>query len=262
MGRPRPLSGDFPRIGIGITMWAMTLLFENLWDQYMAWSVLVSVIAFGWLYHHSFWFVSDEKEDLPNVDGLKLGEFPLHNDDMRLEIAWTMLPFVLIIWLTYISWGPIDNMWAPLDDDDYHGSECDYDSADYVGSKNSEDSLGLVTSECYHVIEITGQQWFWSFDCLDLTEDLCYTGTDTLEVYGSVPVLGLKKGETYLAIMESEDVTHAPWFLELSTKEDVLSGQQTYLWLPIVESGDSAVLWAEYCGDAHSAMSAILSVHG
>ena len=60
MGRPRPLSGDFPRIGIGITMWAMTLLFENLWDQYMAWSVLVSVIAFGWLYHHSFWFVSDE----------------------------------------------------------------------------------------------------------------------------------------------------------------------------------------------------------
>jgi|TARA_B100000959_G_scaffold201426_2_gene210825 heme/copper-type cytochrome/quinol oxidase subunit 2 len=238
-----------------------SVLFADLWEHYMLWSIVVSVIAFGWLFHHSFWFRSEDGKELSNVDGLAIGVFPLHNDDMRLEVTWTILPFILIIWLTYVSWAPIDNMWAPLDDDEYHGSECDYASAAYTGSNNVMDSKGMVTSDCYHLIEITGQQWFWSFDCLELDESLCYTATDTLEVYGSVPVLGLKKGETYLALMESEDVTHAPWFLDLFTKEDVLQGQQTLLWLPITDSGDSMILCAEYCGDAHSVMSGVLAVH-
>ncbi|MDP7002303.1 MAG: hypothetical protein QF911_01845 [Candidatus Thalassarchaeaceae archaeon] len=242
-------------------MFLVTELFDNLWDHYILWSILVGAIAFGWLYHHSFWFISNDSEVPPNVDGLEIGVFPIHNDDMRLEVTWTVLPFILIIWLTYVSWAPMDNMWAPLDDDAFHGWECDYDSPAYSGSNNVEDSLGLVTSDCYHVIEITGQQWFWSFDCLELDEYLCDTGTQTVEVYGSVPVLSLKEGETYLAVMESEDVTHAPWFLGLATKEDVLQGQQTFLWLPVIESGESMMLCAEYCGDAHSVMSAVLSVH-
>ena len=121
-------------------------------------------------------------------------------------------------------------------------------------------SLGIIKSECYHVIEITGQQWFWTFDCKDLSTDLCDTDMETMEVYGSVPVLKLKRGETYLAVMESQDVTHAPWFQHLGTKEDVLPGQETYLWLPIFDdlTTDSMMLCAEYCGDAHSIMAAKL----
>ena len=41
-------------------MTVMTVIFENLWDHYILWSVIVSIIAFGWLFHHSFWFVSEE----------------------------------------------------------------------------------------------------------------------------------------------------------------------------------------------------------
>ena len=44
-------------------------------------------------------------------------------------------------------------------------------------------------------------------------------------------------------------------------KEDVLQGQVTDLWLPVTESGDSMILCAEYCGDAHSVMAAVLSIH-
>jgi cytochrome c oxidase subunit 2 len=94
-----------------------------------------------------------------------------------------------------------------------------------------------------------------------LEDDLCDTDTDSVEVYGSVPILKLKEGETYFVVMESEDVTHAPWFLNLGTKEDVLQGQQGTLWLPVTESGDSMILCAEYCGDAHSVMAAVLSIH-
>ena len=77
------------------------------------------------------------------------------------------------------------------------------------------------------------------------------------------PIKKCEKGETYLAVMESVDVTHSPWFQHLGTKEDVLPGQQTTLWLPIFDSmaAESMVMCAEYCGDAHSVMAAKLVVH-
>jgi len=241
-----------------------TVLFDVLWDEYILWSILVGAIAFGWLYHHTFWFRSYDGENPPNVDLLEVGVFPKHNDDMRLEVTWTILPFVLIVYLTYISWAPLDAVWTSTEGG-VHGYECGevnpQDGTIYDFSDNVMDSGGIISSDCYHVIEISAQQWFWSFDCLELESDLCDTGTDSVEVYGSVPILKLKEGETYLAVMESEDVTHAPWFLNLGTKEDVLRGQQTSLWLPVTDTGDSMILCAEYCGDAHSVMAAILSVH-
>ena len=240
------------------TMSVMTPIFAGLWEHYIFWSLVVGGFAFGWLYHHSFWFTSKDGEKLPNVDEIKIGVFPKHNDDMRLEVAWTVLPFLLIVWLTYYSWGPLDAMWTSADGG-IHGYECEEGQS----SNNSIDSSGIISSDCYHVIEITGQQWFWSFDCLELGTSICDTGTETMEVYGSVPVLSLKKGETYLATMTSIDVTHAPWFQHLGTKEDTLPGQQTTLWLPISETmtEESMVLCAEYCGDAHSVMAAKLIAH-
>ncbi|MEE2650239.1 MAG: hypothetical protein VX571_01860 [Candidatus Thermoplasmatota archaeon] len=234
-----------------------TVLYDRLWDEYILWSLLVGAIAFGWLYHHSFWFRSYDGVKPPNVDQLEVGVFPKHNDDLRLEVTWTVLPFILIVYLTYISWAPLDAVWTSPDGG-IHGNECP--EGQYSDNHLDMDS-GIVTSDCYHIFEITAQQWFWSFDCLELEDDLCDTGTDSVEVYGSVPILKLKEGETYLAVMESEDVTHAPWFLNIGMKEDVLRGQVTNLWLPITDSGDSMILCAEYCGDAHSVMAAVLSIH-
>jgi len=249
----------------------MTAIFEGLWDHYILWSGIVAVIAFGWLYHHSFWFISEDGKEVPNVDEIAIGVFPKHNDDMRLEVAWTVLPFLLIIWLTYVSWAPLDAMWTSPEGGN-HGFACDDGSInhDYTvnqngfeSSNNSMDSTGMITSDCYHVIKITGQQWFWNFDCLELAADLCDTSTESMEVYGTVPVLKLKRGETYLAVMESQDVTHAPWFQHLGTKEDTLPGMETTLWLPINDdlTRESMILCAEYCGDAHSIMAAKLEVH-
>jgi heme/copper-type cytochrome/quinol oxidase subunit 2 len=246
----------------------MTAIFEILWDHYIFWSVVVSVISFGWLFHHSFWFRSEDGKEVPNVDNLTVGVFPVHNDDMRLEVTWTILPFILIIWLTYVSWQPLDAMWTSSDgglhgyacEDGSYNHEFTVNDAGHSMSENQMDDIGIITSDCYHVIGITGQQWFWTFDCMELGSELCDTGMETMEVYGNVPVLHLKKGETYLAVMESQDVTHAPWFQHLGTKEDVLPGQETHLWLPIVDSmtSESMMLCAEYCGDAHSIMAAKL----
>ena len=44
-------------------------------------------------------------------------------------------------------------------------------------------------------------------------------------------LLNLKQGEVYLAEMTSEDVTHAPWFVSMGIKEDIMPSQVTKQWL-------------------------------
>ena len=237
-------------------MAGVTPLYDAIWEDYIIWSLFVAAIAFGWLYHHSFFYRSNDGES-PNVDNLEVGVFPIDYDNLRLEVAWVILPSLLIVWLTYISWAPLDAVWSQTGPDGYHGSEC----SEGESSDNYVDDDGYVYSACYHEISIIGQQWFWNIDCEDLSEDLC--STDFATSGGETrPLLNLKVGETYLASLTSTDVTHAPKFNGFGMMEDVVPGQVTYLWLPAIEEGDSLMLCAEYCGDNHAYMTAQINVSG
>jgi len=237
-------------------MAGVTPLYDSIWEDYIIWSLFVAAIAFGWLYHHSFFYRSNDGES-PNVDNLEVGVFPIDYDNLRLEVAWVILPSILIVWLTYISWAPLDAVWSQTGPDGYHGSEC----AEGESSDNYVDDDGYVYSACYHEISIVGQQWFWNIDCEDLSEDIC--STDFATSGGETrPLLNLKVGETYLASLTSTDVTHAPKFNGFGMMEDVVPGQVTYLWLPAIEEGDSLMLCAEYCGDNHAYMTAQINVSG
>ena len=237
-------------------MAGVTPLYDAIWEDYIIWSLFVGAIAFGWLYHHSFFYRSNDGES-PNIDNLEVGVFPIDYDNLRLEVAWVILPSLLIVWLTYISWAPLDAVWSQTGPDGYHGSEC----AEGESSNNYVDDAGYVYSTCYHEISIVGQQWFWNIDCEDLSEDLC--STDFATSGGETrPLLNLKVGETYLASLTSTDVTHAPKFNGFGMMEDVVPGQVTYLWLPAIEEGDSLMLCAEYCGDNHAYMTAQVNVSG
>jgi len=237
-------------------MAGVTPLFDAIWEDYIIWSLFVGAIAFGWLYHHSFFYRSNDGES-PNIDNLEVGVFPIDYDNLRLEVAWVILPSLLIVWLTYISWAPLDAVWSQTGPDGYHGSEC----AEGESSDNYVDDDGYVYSACYHEISIIGQQWFWNIDCEDLSEDLC--STDFATSGGETrPLLNLKVGETYFASLTSTDVTHAPKFNGFGMMEDVVPGQVTYLWLPAIEEGDSLMLCAEFCGDNHAYMTAQVNVSG
>jgi len=237
-------------------MAGVTPLYDAIWEDYIIWSLFVGAIAFGWLYHHSFFYRSNDGES-PNIDNLEVGVFPIDYDNLRLEVAWVILPSLLIVWLTYISWAPLDAVWSQTGPDGYHGSEC----SEGESSDNYVDDDGYVYSACYHEISIVGQQWFWNMDCGDLSEDIC--STDFATSGGETrPLLNLKVGETYLARLTSTDVTHAPKFNGFGMMEDVVPGQVTYLWLPAIEEGDSLMLCAEYCGDNHAYMTAQINVSG
>jgi len=237
-------------------MAGVTPLYDAIWEDYIIWSLFVGAIAFGWLYHHSFFYRSNDGES-PNVDNLEVGVFPIDYDNLRLEVAWVILPSLLIVWLTYISWAPLDAVWSQTGPDGYHGSEC----SEGESSNNYVDDDGYVYSACYHEISIVGQQWFWNMDCGDLSEDLC--STDFATSGGETrPLLNLKVGETYLARLTSTDVTHAPKFNGFGMMEDIVPGQVTFLWLPAIEEGDSLMLCAEFCGDNHAYMTAQVNVSG
>ena len=237
-------------------MAGVTPLYDAIWEDYIIWSLFVGAIAFGWLYHHSFFYRSNDGES-PNIDNLEVGVFPIDYDNLRLEVAWVILPSLLIVWLTYISWAPLDAVWSQTGPDGYHGSEC----SEGESSNNYVDDDGYVYSACYHEISIVGQQWFWNMDCEDLSEDLCSTDFST-SGGETRPLLNLKVGETYLARLTSTDVTHAPKFNGFGMMEDIVPGQVTFLWLPAIEEGDSLMLCAEFCGDNHAYMTAQVNVSG
>ena len=69
----------------------ITPLYDSLWNEYLVWSLLVALFTFGWLYHHSFFYRSEDGEN-PNIDNLEVGVFPVENDDLKLELAWTIVP--------------------------------------------------------------------------------------------------------------------------------------------------------------------------
>jgi len=270
-------------------MAGITPLFDNLWNEYILWSFLVGGFTFIWLYHHSLWYRSDEDEEWDNKDAIEVGVFPKEYDNFKLEVTWTVIPFLLIVYLALISWGPLDAVWDSTEAGGY-GDECaDGEYSNLTWSQND----GRYIAECYHVIYIEAYQWGWNFDCLTLSvPDLCEVGTAIVDGTPAAS-LSLKQGEVYLAVMGSADVTHAPWFVSWGVKEDVLYSQGavdhngdglsdnlmltengeydlsaplgelglTSVWLPADNVEDFLLLCTEYCGDNHAYMVALINVH-
>jgi cytochrome c oxidase subunit 2 len=204
-------------------------IFHELFDEFMLWSVIVGVITFAWLFHHSLRYRSKDGSN-NNVDDFTPGVFPKENGSLTMELTWTFVPFVIIVYLAFISWAPLDEMWT-LDED-------------------------------AHDVGVTGYQWFWEFDCGDLDQDVCSTGYADVEGKTN-PVLSLKAGESYTFIINSDDVTHAPFFNDWGLKEDAQPGLETRMsYTPSEdEIGRQLMMCTEYCGDNHGYMTAIIEVH-
>ncbi|MDP6906746.1 MAG: cytochrome c oxidase subunit II [Candidatus Thalassarchaeaceae archaeon] len=206
-------------------------IFNDLFDEFTLWAILVGIFTFSWLFHHSLKYRSKDGSD-NNIDNLTPGVFPVENDDLKLEVTWTVVPFILIVYLTFISWGPLDEIWT-----------------------EDEDA---------HIVTITASQWSWSFDCSEVNNtDIC-DSSQTMDVEGrSNVILSLKAGESYTFILYSEDVTHSPFFVDWGIKEDALPGQETRMYYTpsTDEIGTNLLYCAEYCGDDHGYMTAIIEVH-
>ncbi|MDE0708678.1 MAG: hypothetical protein OSB33_06990, partial [Candidatus Poseidoniales archaeon] len=215
-------------------------IFWALFNEFNFWAAITFVIVMVWMFHHSLRYRSKDGSN-NNIDNFIPGVFPKENDDMRMELTWTIVPFILIIYLTYIAWGPIDEMW-----------------------KSDPDA---------HQINLTGNQWYWDIDCdplrgtedapesflsMENRSDMMFYDADgvliceltTIEVEGQIkPLLRVKAEESYNFRLTSNDVTHAPFFLDWGIKEDTQPGMETRLYhTPSMdEIGSSLLMCTEYC---------------
>ena len=140
---------------------------------------------------------------------------PHIHSNTALEIAWTILPTFVVI--GFGIWGTVT-------------------LNDLVSAKENE-----------MTIEVTGQQWAWSFAYPE-QEDI------------SSPTLVLPVDRPIVLQMESEDVLHSFWVPEFRVKQDLVPGQTTTLRITPTELGDYKVRCAEICGTSHSTMLADVQV--
>ena len=145
-------------------------------------------------------------------------EMPVQvHGNMRLEIAWTIAPLIL---LAVIAVPTIDGIFD-------------------LGRDARDDAL--------HV-RVVAFQWDWSFEYLDPE----YAGADgnpmtAKELY--IPV-----GREVGFELRSLDVIHSFWVPKLAGKLDVMPGRTNRMWFNATEAGVYPGQCAEFCGIDHAAM--------
>lgn len=104
----------------------------------------------------------------------------------------------------------------------------------------------VIPDDAYEV-NVTAQKWLWQFSY----ENGART-TGELHVPAGRPIK---------LVMSSNDVIHSFFVPDYRIKQDVVPGQYTEVWFNAPEPGESIVFCTEYCGTAHSDMTAQVIVH-
>jgi cytochrome c oxidase subunit 2 len=134
----------------------------------------------------------------------------------QVEIAWTVLPILIVFVLTMAT--------------------ARVTSA--VQDRQPTASSLKVTA--------TGHQWWWEFRY----PDLHVTTANELHV----PVSTLGHSRTTFLTLESTDVVHSFWVPQIAGKTDVIPNRHNRMWIDPQEVGTYFGNCAEYCGAQHAHM--------
>lgn len=104
----------------------------------------------------------------------------------------------------------------------------------------------VIPDDAYEV-NVTAQKWIWQF-----TYENGARSNGELHVPAGRPIK---------LVMSSNDVIHSFFVPDYRIKQDVVPGQYTEVWFNATEPGESIVFCTEYCGTAHSDMTAQVIVH-
>ena len=156
------------------------------------------------------------------------------HESMSAEIAWTVVPFIILITLAVPAAHVMINM---------------------------EDDSGADMT-----IKVTGYQWLWHYEYIDEEVDF-YSRLDTSRqaILGEIP-----KPDDYLVGVDnpvviptdrkvrfhhtSGDVIHAWWVPEFAMKKDAIPGFINTNWAEVQEVGIYYGRCAELCGRGHAFM--------
>lgn len=163
--------------------------------------------------------------------GVKPAKF---HDNVKVEIAWTVIPFLILIGMAV----PATITLIKMDD-------------------TSESDLSVL---------ITGSQWRWHYSYLDYdVEYLSNMATPREQIYGRLPKtenyllevdrpLVIPTGKKVRFLITSDDVIHSWWVPEFAVKKDANPGYINEAWTRVDEPGIFRGQCAELCGRDHAFM--------
>ena len=168
--------------------------------------------------------------------------------NLSLEVFWTAIPAVVILFIGIYSYDIYDRMGGmqPLQHHNHNETGVINNSRIWGGIGS-----GTVTSTSKNPIsalpiELTAQQFAFLFH---------YPKGDILSGELHVPL-----GKPVTMRMESKDVIHAFWVPEFRLKQDIIPGQPTILNFTATKTGTYPVICAELCGPYHGGMRAAVVV--
>ncbi len=143
----------------------------------------------------------------------------------KMEIAWTMVPLVIVLWIGAVSKGVWDTI------------------------KVDVPAAGLE-------VIVTGKQFEWT---------VTYPGPDgalgTSDDFETLNELHAPEDEAVGITLRSEDVLHSFFLPEMRIKQDAVPGQDVTVWFEAIQPGDYTIGCAELCGIGHTTMGGTLTVY-
>jgi cytochrome c oxidase subunit 2 len=144
------------------------------------------------------------------------GEPPQVYGSDRLEIAWTVLPVLVVVVLSLVS------------------------------ARTIYDVQGAVKPPGAVDVRLIGHQWWWEVQYPALGV------TTANEIH--VPLAAGRGGVPTFLTLESADVVHSFWVPRLTGKTDLIPNRVNHTWIAPQEAGLYLGQCAEFCGTQHAHM--------
>ena len=176
-----------------------------------------------------------DQQDGPPVEG-----------NLSLELFWTAIPAVVVLFLGIYSYDIYDRM-GGMTDLNAHGM--DHHVAELASVRQSQPGdderiWGRIapasSSEAVLPVEVTALQFAFVFH---YPEQNITSGE-----------LHVPTGQAVELRLKANDVIHAFWVPEFRIKQDVIPGQPTVLTFTANQTGDYPIVCAELCGPYHGGM--------
>ena len=161
--------------------------------------------------------------------------------NLPLEILWTAVPAVVVLFVGIYSYDIYDRMggMAPLNDHSMHATGGEMEESRTWGGI-SPVSLESDGAAAPLPIDVTAMQFAFIFH---------YPDAEITSGELHVPM-----GQPVALHMKANDVIHAFWVPEFRLKQDVIPGQPTLLSFTATRPGRYPIVCAELCGPYHGGM--------
>lgn len=181
-----------------------------------------------------------------------LGDGLAIEENLPLEIVWTAIPAVVVLFIGIYSYDIYERMGGMTPLVDHSAMHASMASASVDGDPSDDriwGGIGVASQPLNAVnVDVTAMQFAFLFH---------YPENNIISGELHVPV-----NRPVALRMKANDVIHAFWVPQFRLKQDIIPGQPTLLSFTPTRTGTFPIICAELCGPYHGGMRSSVVVHG